>query len=98
MAYRRGFDAIFISTRVAIEPTGGAIWSDPLATGEGFVDDPEDVQLERGALSGVEANLLIVPLTLPHLWALTDELVVTVAGDLSRDELIRVAESLEARS
>jgi hypothetical protein len=98
MAYRRGFDAIFISTRVAIEPTGGAIWSDPLATGEGFVDNPEAVQLERGALSGVEANLLIVPLALPHLWALTDELVVTVAGDLSRDELIRVAESLEPRS
>jgi hypothetical protein len=95
MAYRRGFDAIFISTRVAVKPTGGAIWSDPLATGEGFVDNPEGVELERGALSGVEANLLIVPLALPHLWALTEELVVTVAGDLSRDELIRVAESLE---
>jgi hypothetical protein len=98
MAYRRGFDAIFISTRIAVEPTGGAVWSDPLATGEGFVDEPEPVQLERGALSGVEANLLIVPLTIPHLWALTDELVVTVAGDLTRDELIRVAESLEPRS
>lgn len=53
------------------------------------------IRLERGALSGVEANLLIVPLAIPHIWALTDELVVTVAGDLSREELVRVAESLE---
>lgn len=97
MAFRRGFDSIFISTRVAVEPTGGAIWSDPLASGEGFVDEPEPVTLERGALSGVEANLLIVPLAIPHIWALTDELVVTVAGDLSREELVRVAESLEPR-
>jgi len=95
MAFRRGFDSIFISTRIAVEPTGGAIWSDPLATGEGFVDNPESIRLERGALSGVEANLLIVPLAIPHIWALTDELVVTVAGDLSREELVRVAESLE---
>jgi hypothetical protein len=46
-------------------------------------------------LSGVEANLLIVPPAIPHIWALTDELVVTVAGDLDRAELLRVAESLE---
>ena len=97
MIYRRGFERIVISTRIAVEPTGGAVWSDPLATGEGFVDNPDTVRLERGALSGVEANLLIVPLAIPHIWALTDELVVTVAGDLDREELIRVTESLEPR-
>jgi hypothetical protein len=73
-------------------------WADPLATGEGIVDRPEQVVLSRGALSGVEANVLVVPRNIPHLWALTDDLVVTVAGDLSREELIRVAESLEPRS
>jgi len=52
------------------------------------------VSLGRGALSGVEANLLVVPRNTPHIWALADELVVTVSGDLSRDELVRVAESL----
>jgi hypothetical protein len=93
LLYRRGFDRIVLSTRVAVPGD----WSDPLATGEGFVDRPEEVRLERGALSGVEANLLIVPLAIPHIWALTDELVVTVAGDLDRDELLRVAESLGAR-
>jgi hypothetical protein len=93
LLYRRGFDRIVLSTRVAVPGD----WSDPLATGEGFVDRPEVIRLERGALSGVEANLLIVPLAIPHIWALTDELVVTIAGDLDRGELLRVAESLGAR-
>jgi hypothetical protein len=93
LVYRRGFDRVVLSTRVAIPGD----WSDPLATGEGFVDRPERIRLKRGALSGVEAHLLIVPLAIPHIWALTDELVVTVAGDLSREQLLRVAESLGAR-
>ena len=93
MVYRRGFDRIVLTTRAAIEGD----WSDPLATGEGFVDRPERIRLERGALSGVEANLLIVPLALPHIWALSDDLVVAVAGDLNRGQLLHVAESLEAR-
>ena len=56
------------------------------------------VELGRGVLSGVEANVLVVPRNIPHLWAQTDDLVVTVGGDLSREELVRVAESLEPRS
>jgi len=50
------------------------------------------LRLERGAPSGVEARLLVVPLAVPHVWALSDDLVVTVAGDLGRTE----AESPEA--
>lgn len=73
-------------------------WSDPLAVGEGHRDRAERVSLGRGALSGVEARLLLVPRSFPHLWALTDELVVTVSGELSRAELVRVAEALEPRS
>ena len=87
-------DRIVLSTRVAIP---GA-WSDPLATGEGFVDRPEQIRVERGALSGVEASVLIVPLAIPHIWAQTDQLVITVSGDLTRGELLHVAESLEART
>ncbi len=93
LGYRRGLDRIVVTTRLA----GQGKWTDPLATAGGFAGEAETVQLERGALSGVEANLLIVPLTIPHLWALTDELVVTVAGDLDRAGLLRVAESLEAQ-
>ena len=94
LSYRRGLDQILVTTRLRHVPEWPDAWSDPLATGEGYVDEPESVHLRRGALSDVEANVLIVPLNVPHLWALTDDLVVTVSGGLSRADLVRVAESL----
>jgi hypothetical protein len=98
LSFRRGLDQFLVTTRLRNVPgwDSGA-WSDPLATGEGYRDRPERVRVRRGALSGVELNLLIVPRNIPHIWALTDRLVVTVSGDLSRTELLRVSESLEER-
>lgn len=93
LSYRRGLDQFLVTTRL----NGGGPWSDPLATGEGFVDEPEHVALEGGALDGRSAELLVVPRGIPHLWTQTDALVVTVGGALGRAELLRVAESLEAR-
>jgi hypothetical protein len=95
LAYRRGLDQILVTTRLRHVPDWPDAWSDPLATGEGYVDEPERVTLSRGALSDVEANVLIVPLNVPHLWAQTDDLVVTVSGGVSRAALLRVAESLD---
>jgi len=104
LAYRRGLDRFIVTTRLSRVPVPGEpertleeLWGDPLATGEGYRDKPERVRLAGGALAGVEAELLIVPRNTPHIWALTDKLVVTIAGDLSRAELIAVAESLERR-
>jgi hypothetical protein len=97
LGYRRGFDEVVVTMRRRHVPGWPDAWSDPLATGEGYVDEPQPVRIGRGALSGVEADVLIVPRNLPHLWALTDALVVTVAGDLGRAELLRVAESLAER-
>lgn len=104
LAYRRGFDEFLITTRLTRPPNGLApeeggppveeLWSDPLATGEGFRDEPERITIRTGAVAGVDAELLIVPRNVPHIWALTDKLVVTISGDLSRAELIRAAESL----
>ena len=96
LSFRRGLDQFLVTTRLRNVPgwDSGA-WSDPLGTGEGYRDRPERVRVRRGALSGVELNLLIVPRNIPHIWALTDRLVVTVSGDLSRTELLRVSESLE---
>jgi hypothetical protein len=89
LSYRRGLDQLLVTTR----RRGTARWSDPLATGEGFVDEPERVVIRDGALRDVTAELVVAPRGVPHLWALTDDLVVTVAGDLGRSELVRVAES-----
>ena len=104
LAYRRGLDRFLVTTRLSHVPAPGEpqlspeeLWSDPLATGEGFRDEPDRIRLSGGALDGIEARLLVVPRNTPHIWALTDKLVVTIAGDLSSAELIAVAESLEAR-
>lgn len=90
LSYRRGLDQFLVTTRLA----RGGTWSDPLATGEGFRDSPERITIRSGALAGEAAELLIVPRGIPHVWALSDELVVTVGGDLSRAELVRITESL----
>jgi hypothetical protein len=93
LSYRRGFDQVLVTTRSA----QGGPWNDPLATGEGFVDAPDRLVLGRGALAGGRAEVLLAPRGIPHLWAQTDDLIVTVSGALSRSDLIRVAESLEKR-
>ena len=93
LSYRRGLDRFLVTTRLA----GTGDWSDPLATGEGFVDHPERIAVRSGALRGANAELLIAPRTIPHVWARADGLVVTVSGDLSRAELLRVAGSLARR-
>lgn len=93
LSYRRGFDQLVVTTRLA----RGESWSDPVATGEGYVDDPEKVTIGRGALAGASVELLIAPRGIPHLWTRHDGLVVTIAGALGRDELLRVTESFERR-
>jgi hypothetical protein len=104
LSYRRGLDQFLVTTRLAQVPSEGEsapspaqLWGDPLATGEGYVDEREQLTIDRGALAGQQAELVVVPRGIPHLWALADEVVVTVGGDLSRAELIEVTESLTRR-
>jgi hypothetical protein len=104
LSYRRGLDQFLVTMRLTRVPPEGEpelppakLWGDPLATGEGFVDEGEQLTIRRGALEGEEAELVLSPRGIPHLWALTDDLVVTVGGDLSRAELLQVTESLRRR-
>ena len=50
-----------------------------------------------GAGAGSRGELALGPPELPHLWTHGKGMLLTVAGPLSRGELLRVAESLEAR-
>jgi hypothetical protein len=97
LAYRRGLDRFVVTTRVRKVPGFQDLWDDPLGTGEGFRDEPQRVRLAGGALDGTQAELLIAPRNTPHIWAKTDKLIVTIAGDLTGAELVTVAESLEPR-
>jgi hypothetical protein len=92
LAYRRGLDRFVVTTRLS----GSAAWSDPLAPGEGYVDQPERVTIGTGVLAGADAQVLLSPHGVPHLWTVANGLVVTIAGDLSRAELVSVAGSLQA--
>jgi hypothetical protein len=90
LSYRRGLDQFLVTTRLR----AGGDWSDPLASGEGFVDRPQTVSFDAGALQASDAELVLTPRAVPHVWALTDRLVVTVGGDLSGAELLHVSTSL----
>jgi hypothetical protein len=92
LSYRRGLDQLIVTTRpVGPDPS---LWRDPLASGEAYPDQPEQIVIKAGALAGDEGELVIDPLAIPHVWVKTDQLVVTVSGDLTRDELLRVVQSL----
>ena len=94
LSFRRGLDRLIVTTRPAGEDR--AAWSDPFYAAEGPRSLPERVALSAGVLRGRPGELVIDPMswTPPHLWAATEELVATVSGDLTRAELLQVAESL----
>ncbi len=89
LAYRRGLDQFVVTTRLRDD----ASWSDPFAAQARAATVP----IDRGALSGARAHVVLVPGATPQVWASTARLVVTIAGDLSRQELVEIASSLHAR-
>ncbi|MDQ6839941.1 MAG: hypothetical protein M3137_16845, partial [Actinomycetota bacterium] len=80
VAYRRGFDRIVVTTRLTGSASRCSItlpgsdattcWSDPLASGEGFLDNPERYTISSGALTGARAELVISPRGAPHVWTI----------------------------
>ncbi len=74
VAYRRGLDRVVVTTRARgpydLASPGGtgpvAAWDDPLASGEGFVDQPEVFEVDAGALAGARGEVVISPRGIPH--------------------------------
>ena len=78
---------------VTLRPTDSLEWADPFGA-EGMVADAQPVRIELPGRPALEGTVVVDgPLT-PHLWGITGDIVVTVSGDLSREELQRVAASL----
>jgi hypothetical protein len=90
LSFRRGFDQFLVTTR----RRGAGSWRDPLGPPPGLTAHPQPVTFHGGALDGITGQIDVDPRTSPHIWALTSKLVVTVSGDLTRDELLAVAQSL----
>lgn len=53
-----------------------------------------EVRLAAGAFKGATAHVIVDPGYWPHLWVKKDGWVATVAGDLTRAQMVRIAESL----
>jgi outer membrane lipoprotein-sorting protein len=95
LAYRAGFLTFLVTTRLqeTDDPLADPFATLPQLTARG--NELETVTLESGALAGVEAQLAMPALNTPHLWAYTDGRLITVSGDLTRNQLLSVANSLE---
>lgn len=93
LRYQRGLDQIVVTTRL----TGSdpARWGDPVIGSSVRAREPERADFESGALRGGRGELVIDPNSVPHIWAIAGPLVVTIAGNADREELLRIAESLE---
>ncbi len=92
LRYARGPEQIVVTLRPS-PVEAGQPWDDPFDR-EGREVTPEEITLESGPFRDVPTSLVADTADLPSLWAADGELAVTVAGDLSGDELVRVAESL----
>jgi len=91
-AYRRGISRFIVTTRL-VGPNLSA-WSDPLFANENVAAAGRPVTFTEGALAGQTGELVVTPGSVPHVWTVGERLVVTVSGDLTERELVRVASSL----
>ena len=55
-----------------------------------------DVRLAGGGFTGATAHVVLEPETWPHLWVKRGPYVACVAGDLTKAQMVRMAESLES--
>ena len=53
-----------------------------------------DVRLKSGSFKGAIAHIVVDPGYWPHLWVEKEGHVATVAGDLTRAQIVRIAGSL----
>ena len=94
MAWQRGFDRVVVTTR-ATGPDRSR-WVDPfigLDPRAGGTTEP--ITVSTGAASGGTGQFRLRADGDAHAWVTTGDLVVTVAGDLSREDLLEVLGSLQ---
>jgi hypothetical protein len=114
LAFRHGFDAVYVSLRPDPRLSGASMIGLPgeteptirVDTSDPFIGDvapwdraqwrrhTTDVPLRSGSFGGATAHIIVDPGYWPHLWVRKGGWVATVAGDLTRSQMVRVAGSL----
>ena len=94
LRYTRGFDALTVTTRRPADPY--AYLDDPFEpTAYWTSAHRSEAQITSGAFRGASAFVVVAPqVTTPHLWAMKDGVMLTVAGSATAAELLAVANSL----
>ncbi|HEX6380147.1 MAG TPA: hypothetical protein VF180_02765, partial [Acidimicrobiia bacterium] len=90
MTWHDGVDRFTVTLR----PKGTDQWDDPFGA-EGMVPDNQPAVLPLPGRAPLNASVVVDAPFVPHLWGITEDIVVTVSGDLPRAELERVAGSLQ---
>jgi outer membrane lipoprotein-sorting protein len=96
LTYRRGFDRVCIVSRWRADNPPGS--DDPFEEESVALSQSTRVKLSSGSLRGETASLVLGLPDWPHLYVSTGadhRVTVSVAGDLTRDELARIAGSLQ---
>jgi hypothetical protein len=94
--YARGFNALTVTTRTVADPQSAAAYDpiEPDTTWANIVS--RDAGLTSGAFAGVTARVVVAPyITTPHLYAVKNGVLLTVAGPATAEELIAIADSLQ---
>lgn len=92
LRYARGPQQITVTLRPSPVEAGRA-WDDPFDR-DGRAAPTEDVVLGSGRFRDAPAQQVSGGSALPSVWAADGELAMTVAGDVSPDDLLAVARSL----
>ncbi len=95
LQYARGFDALTITMREVADPAFAAT-TDPFDYESRWSElERTNVEITAGAFAGTTAQVMILPRsTTPHLWAVKDGRLLTIAGGATQKELIAIADSL----
>jgi hypothetical protein len=92
LRYRHGIEQVVVTTRPS--PVGvGQAWSDPFPRPGGPIR-PTPVELTAGALLGSPIHVFAGATGGPQLWGSNGMLAVTVAGDVTTNELTLIGNSL----
>jgi hypothetical protein len=95
--YTHGFDALTVTTRKVVNATFSAeddpvdaydsMWSNLVRT---------ETKITSGAFAGTRAWIVVATQSsAPHLWAVKDGVLLTIAGGATAGELLAVADSLQ---
>jgi hypothetical protein len=96
LTYRRGFDRFCIVSRWRSDNPPGS--DDPFDENSVALTESTPVHIASGSLNGATASIVLGLPDWPHLFVSTgagNRVSVSVAGDLTSDELARIAGSLQ---